>query len=129
MKYFAPSDLIGLKVICRPNDNAGKWEPFMVATFKGWAEPHNIPIVTDENGKDWLQMGIIVPFSDALAECLSKLTPPEQYELLVGIRQLWAVNNNQAELARKAKEPALQVEHRDDHNPIKRKWWRGGSRW
>jgi hypothetical protein len=78
-------ELIGKKVIVRSNEN----EPYFVGEFAGFTNFSRsnslIPVVKDENGKEWGAMGVIVPYSVQMAEVLDKMTPSQQWEWLKDI--------------------------------------------
>ncbi len=93
---FGLNDLIGEKVLVRggvtPNEVADDGtvtdvnNDIMVATFLG-LDPscHDMPRISDENGKVWMTGGIIIPYDKKLHKFLLTLSNKEQYDLLANI--------------------------------------------
>lgn len=71
-------EYIGKRVIVRSNED----EPLLFGTFKGFTPDTLIPLVEDQDGKQWLCMGIIVPDTPRMVSALSSLTPKGQWEWL-----------------------------------------------
>lgn len=66
-----------MKVIARSNED----DPFIVGTLIGKEKVGSteIPIVKGDDGQTWFCMGIVVPYTDELAQRLGTMTPKEQW--------------------------------------------------
>lgn len=76
-----------MRVIVRSNDRE---ESYWIGTYKG-CDPtvQNIPVVVDDHGEDHYVMGIIIPYSEPMAQMLDGLTNGEQWETLVVVKKFW----------------------------------------
>ena len=72
------SPVEGDRVIVRSNED----NPLEIGTFLS-LNMHSMPVVRfDSDGKEWMCMGIVLPYSTALLTELEPMTPTEQWEHL-----------------------------------------------
>lgn len=78
-------ELINRRVIVRSNED----EPYIVGRITQFValaarDEEKTPVVRDEKtGKEYGCMGIVIPYSEAMARILDEMTPQQQWNLLV----------------------------------------------
>jgi hypothetical protein len=88
LRAFYGADSGGyMKVIVRSNEYE---KPFWLGDYQGRdASLHDVPVIINEKGETFYCLGIIVPYSEPLAQMLSSLSGKEQWDLLVNIKRFW----------------------------------------
>ena len=77
------NSLVGARVICRSNENDPLWVGTLVCFQEVSQAKNQIPVVVDDNGKEWLIMGIVIPYNEKILAEVKDMAPKEQWDYMV----------------------------------------------